>query len=103
MNNALLKAFPPGWKAESGRSYFTLHHSESDGSRLTFDPLHGTILDPSLPREFEYVVYERDVSGYLAICGQISDWKDAIAFLFNLAGLSIDTPPEFHGSLMTQA
>jgi hypothetical protein len=99
----LLKAYPPGWKAEPGHSYFTLHQMESDISRLRFDPKHGTVLDPSLPREFTFEIYERSVDGYCGHCASYGQeqWQDALTALFDLAHLSLDSPPEFKGDFAT--
>lgn len=100
-SDLLLKSYPPGWKAEPGHSYFTLHQQESDISRLRFEPGVGTILDKSLPREFEFRIYERSVDGYCGLCGQYSSWPDAVAQLLDMAGLSPTEAPEFKAEFQT--
>lgn len=70
-------------------SYFTLHCTEADTSRLRYEENVGTVLDTSADREFELRIYERDDRGYCGLAGQfeLARLTDAIAYLLDLASI----------------
>ena len=81
----LLTAYHPS--GNSAVSFFTLHCVESETSRLQFEPGVGTVFDKSLPREFEFQIYECDHTGY---CGHAASFpfermEDALKQLLCLA------------------
>ena len=95
----LLTVHPPGY--QTGHPYYTLCHTESDTSRLDYQPGVGTILDKSLPRDFEFQVHERDASGYRGCCGQYENFNDAVIALLAMAEMSLDENPPFKGEFRT--
>jgi hypothetical protein len=57
--------------------WFEIERVESDSSQLYYDPKHGTCLDKSLPREYEFRVWECS-PGYRGLCGQFEDYRDCL-------------------------
>jgi len=87
---ALLTARHPSGNPNA--SYFTLHCSEAETSRLRYEENVGTVLDTSLEREFELRIYERDNRGYCGLAAQfeLARLSDAITTLLDLASIDPD-------------
>lgn len=92
-NLLILTARHPTVDQTDSTPYYELHCRESDTSRLQYDPKHGTCLVKSLDRTFEYVIYERDKTGYVGECAAYSAATPdrltvAVTDLLLLAGLN---------------
>jgi len=76
LNEGAMVGIPVSFFSEQNTNY-AVKRVESDTSQLTYEEGNGTVLDPSLPRTFEYRVYEIDFgSGYMGLSGQCKSIED---------------------------
>ena len=65
-------------------TWFEIQRAESDTSQLYYDPNRGTCLDKSLPKEFEFRIWECTPSGYRGLCGQFADFPTCLTQFIEL-------------------
>lgn len=59
--------------------WYELKRVESDTSQLEYVEGKGTTLNDSLPKEYEFRIYEKDAVGYSGLCGQFPATKEGYA------------------------
>ena len=65
-------------------NWFEIQRVESDTSQLCFSPGVGTCLDKSLPKEYEFRIWECDNKGYRGLCGQFAEFTDCLTQVIDL-------------------